>query len=171
MQHNCTQLTRLPIAGFPVNRYNSNNKAVGPLTLLPENALLPQLVDFAEVPFNYATRGLPSQEPSKQPKTAYLGYQNSNLFMAPEYTLLHTANKAGRFPAPSYAYSHKHDIAALMQQLSLVAIAQSADPISPRFGNNFIASVWEWPGEPNPVVNLGPPEWPTVPQQHMLLFL
>ncbi|QRW19989.1 hypothetical protein RhiXN_08964 [Rhizoctonia solani] len=157
-------------AGFPVNGYNGNNKALGPITPPPGNIPQPQLVDFAEVPFDYAAWGLPPQEPSKQPKTAYLGYQNGDLFTAPEYALLHAANKAGKFPAPEYAHSHKLDIAALTQQLSLVAVAQSIDSISPGFGNNFVASVWEWPGEPNPVVDLGPPEWPTVPQQHTPLF-
>ncbi|GAB1527176.1 hypothetical protein RhiTH_010351 [Rhizoctonia solani] len=86
--------------------------------------------------------------------------------MAPEYAPLHAANKAGKFPAPEYAHGHEFDIAALMQQLSLVAVAQSVESVSPGFGNDFVASVWEWPGEPNPVNDLGPPEWPTVPQQH-----
>ncbi|GAB1521609.1 hypothetical protein RhiTH_004706 [Rhizoctonia solani] len=168
---NIAHLTRLSIAGFPVNGYNGNNKALGPITLPPENIPPPQLVDFAEVPFNYTAWGLSPQEPSKQPKTAYLGYQNSNLFTAPEYTPLHAANKAGKFPAPEYTHGHELNIAALTQQLSLVAIAQSVESVSPGFGNDFVASVWEWLGEPNPVVDLGPPEWPTVPQQHMLLFL
>ncbi|KAF8749991.1 hypothetical protein RHS01_09611 [Rhizoctonia solani] len=93
--------------------------------------------------------GLPPRESSEQPKTAYLGYQN-----------------AGEFPAPEYAHGHEFDIAALTQQLSLVAVAQSVESVSPGFGNDFVASVWEWPGEPNPVDDLGPPEWPIVPQQH-----
>ncbi|KAF8761034.1 hypothetical protein RHS01_01290 [Rhizoctonia solani] len=144
MQHNCTQLTRLSIAGFPVNRYNGNNKALGPITPPPENVPPPQLVDFAE---------------------------NGDLFTAPEYAPLHAANKAGKFPAPEYAHGHKFNIAALTQQLSLVAVAQSVESVSPGFGNDFVASVWEWPGEPNPVDDLGPPEWPTVPQQHTPPFL
>ncbi|KAF8714209.1 hypothetical protein RHS03_00380, partial [Rhizoctonia solani] len=131
-------------AGFPVNRYNGNNKALRPITPLPENVLLPQLVDFAE---------------------------NGNLFMALEYALLHATNKAGKFPALEYAHSHKFDIAALTQQLALVAVAQSVESVSPGFGNNFVASVWEWLGEPNPVVDLGPPEWPMVLQQHTQPFL
>ncbi|GAB1523808.1 hypothetical protein RhiTH_006958 [Rhizoctonia solani] len=102
---------------------------------------------------------------------AYLGYQNGDLFMALEYAPLHAANKAGKFPAPEYAHSHELNIAALTQQLSLVAVAQRVESVSPRFGNNFVASVWEWLGEPNPVNNLGPPEWPTVLQQHTPPFL
>ncbi|GAB1527175.1 hypothetical protein RhiTH_010350 [Rhizoctonia solani] len=46
-------------AGFPVNGYDGNNKALGPITLPPENVPPPQLVDFAEVPFDYAAWGLP----------------------------------------------------------------------------------------------------------------
>ncbi|GAB1523809.1 hypothetical protein RhiTH_006959 [Rhizoctonia solani] len=49
----------LSIAGFPVNGYNGNNKALGPITPPPENVPPPQLVDFAEVPFDYAAWGLP----------------------------------------------------------------------------------------------------------------
>ncbi|GAB1528367.1 hypothetical protein RhiTH_011561 [Rhizoctonia solani] len=153
-------------AGFPVNGYDGDDKALGPITPPPENVPPPQLVDFAEVPFDYAAWGLSPQESSKQPKTAYLGYQNGDSFTAPEYAPLHAANEAGEFPAPEYAHSHEFDIAALTQQLSLVAVAQSVESVSPGFGNDFVASVWEWPGEPNPVVELGPPEWPTVPQQH-----
>ncbi|GAB1527317.1 hypothetical protein RhiTH_010492 [Rhizoctonia solani] len=100
-----------------------------------------------------------------------LQQQNGDLFTAPEYAPLHAANKAGKFPAPEYAHGHKFNIAALTQQLSLVAVAQSVESVSPGFGNDFVASVWEWPGEPNPVNDLGPPEWPTVPQQHTPPFL
>ncbi|GAB1526424.1 hypothetical protein RhiTH_009591 [Rhizoctonia solani] len=153
-------------AGFPVNGYDGNDEALGPITPPPENVPPPQLVDFAEVPFDYAAWGLPPRESSEQPKTAYLGYQNGDSFTAPEYAPLHAANKAGEFPAPEYAHDHEFDIAALTQQLSLVAVAQSVESVSPGFGNDFVASVWEWPGEPNPVDDLGPPEWPTVPQQH-----
>ncbi|QRW26574.1 hypothetical protein RhiXN_12235 [Rhizoctonia solani] len=157
---------RVSIAGFPVNGYDGDNEALGPITPPPENVPPPQLVDFAEVPFDYAAWGLPPRESSEQPETAYLGYQNGDSFTAPEYAPLHAANEAGEFPAPEYAHSHEFDIAALTQQLSLVAVAQSVESVSPGFGNDFVASVWEWPGEPNPVVDLGPPEWPTVPQQH-----
>ncbi|GAB1528037.1 hypothetical protein RhiTH_011228 [Rhizoctonia solani] len=158
-------------AGFPVNGYNGDDEALGPITPPPENVSPPQLVDFAEVPFDYAAWGLPPRESSEQPETAYLGYQNGDSFTAPEYAPLHAANEAGKFPAPEYAHSHEFDIAALTQQLSLVAVAQSVESVSPGFGNDFVASVWEWPGEPNPVVDLGPPEWPTVPQQHTPPFL
>ncbi|QRW15524.1 hypothetical protein RhiXN_03525 [Rhizoctonia solani] len=153
-------------AGFPVNGYDGNDKALGPITPPPENVPPPHLVDFAEVPFDYAAWGLPPREPSEQPETTHLGYQNGDSFTAPEYAPLHAANKAGEFPAPEYAHSHELDIAALTQQLSLVAVAHSVESVSPGFGNDFVESVWEWPGEPNPVVDLGPPEWPTVPQQH-----
>ncbi|KAF8749197.1 hypothetical protein RHS01_10204 [Rhizoctonia solani] len=139
-------VTRLSIAGFPVNGYDGDDEALGPITPPPENVRRPKS--------------------SEQPKTAYLGYQNGDSFTAPEYAPLHAANKAGEFPAPEYADGHELDIAALTQQLSLVAVAQSVESVSPGFGNDFVASVWEWPGEPNPVVDLGPPEWPTVPQQH-----
>ncbi|KAF8747098.1 hypothetical protein RHS01_11452 [Rhizoctonia solani] len=129
-------------AGFPVNGYDGDDEALGPITPPPENVPPPQLVDFAEIPFDYAAWGLPLENLPNNPK------------------------RLTWFPAPEYADGHELDIAALTQQLSLVAVAQSVESVSPGFGNDFVASVWEWPGEPNPVVDLGPPEWPTVPQQH-----
>ncbi|KAF8747099.1 hypothetical protein RHS01_03678 [Rhizoctonia solani] len=113
-------------------------RSTGTITPPPENVPPPQLVDFAE---------------------------NGDSFTAPEYAPLHAANKAGKFPAPEYAHGHELDIAALTQQLSWLPSHRASNP-SPPGSVTTSSSVWEWPGEPNPVVDLGPPEWPAVPQQH-----
>ncbi|KAF8747199.1 hypothetical protein RHS01_11400 [Rhizoctonia solani] len=79
---------------------------------------------------------------------------------------LHAASNAGEYPAPPNSSNYELDVNALTEQLAQVAVVQDANPAPPSFSADFVESIWEWPGEPQPVADLGPPEWPSVPQQH-----
>ncbi|KAF8747863.1 hypothetical protein RHS01_11218 [Rhizoctonia solani] len=129
-------------AGFPINGYDADDESLGPLTPPTEVSLPPALEEFAEQIFNYAAWGI---EPPVIPEShgiQWLGQQYG----------IHSLRRTRR--QRSY------------QQLAQVAVVQDADPAPPSFSADFVESIWEWPGEPQPVADLGPPEWPSVPQQH-----
>ncbi|KAF8688198.1 hypothetical protein RHS03_09768, partial [Rhizoctonia solani] len=157
-------------AGFPINVYNANNESLGLLTPPTEVSLLPALEEFAEQIFNYATWGL---EPLVIPESHgihWLGQQYGNSFTATEFGPLHAASNAGKYPAPPNSSNYKLNVNALTKQLAQVAVVQDTNPTPLSFSTDFVKSVWEWPGEPQPVANLGPPEWLSVLQQHMPPF-
>ncbi|QRW27786.1 hypothetical protein RhiXN_02381 [Rhizoctonia solani] len=137
-------------AGFPINDYDADNESLGPLTPPTEVSSPPALEEFAEQIFNYAAWGI---EPPVIPEShgiQWLGQQYGDSFTAPEFEPLHAASNAGEYPAPPNSSNYKLDVNALTEQLAQVAVVQDADPAPPSFSADFVKSVWEWPGEPQP---------------------
>ncbi|GAB1525823.1 hypothetical protein RhiTH_008989 [Rhizoctonia solani] len=153
-------------AGFPINDYDANNESLGPLTPPTEVSLPPALEEFVEQIFNYAAWGIKPPVIPESHRIQWLGQQYGDSFTAPEFEPLHAASNAGEYPAPPNSRNYELDVNTLTEQLAQVAVVQDADPAPPSFSADFVESIWEWPGEPQPVANLGPPEWPSVPQQH-----
>ncbi|KAF8750455.1 hypothetical protein RHS01_09222 [Rhizoctonia solani] len=85
--------------------------------------------------------------------------------MAPEYAPLHAANKAGKFPAPEYAHGHKLTLLLSRSNSLWLPLRRALNPSPP--GLVTTLSLLFGSGRENQTRrDLGPPEWPTVPQQH-----
>ncbi|KAF8750292.1 hypothetical protein RHS01_09342 [Rhizoctonia solani] len=120
-------------AGFPINGYDADDKSLGPLT-----------------PPTEVSRRLRWKNLRNKSSTTPLG--DSSL---PIHSLRRSLSPARRkqcrrVPCTPNSSNYELDVNALTEQLAQVAVVQDADPAPPSFSADFVESIWEWPGEPQP---------------------
>ncbi|KAF8749955.1 hypothetical protein RHS01_09621 [Rhizoctonia solani] len=109
----------------------------------------PALEEFAEQIFNYAAWGL--EPPSSLSPTESTGWDSNTAIHSLRRSLSPARRKqCRRVPCTPNSSNYELDVNALTEQLAQVAVVQDADPAPPSFSADFVESIWEWPGEPQP---------------------
>ncbi|KAF8754157.1 hypothetical protein RHS01_06495 [Rhizoctonia solani] len=146
----CTKYPRICVTGFPINGYDADDESLGLLTPPTEVSPPPALEEFAEQIFDYAAWGL---EPPVIPSpTESTGWDSNTAIHSLRRSLSPCTPQAMQASTlPPQQQQYELDVNALTEQLAQVAVVQDADPAPPSFSADFVKSVWEWPGEPQPV--------------------